>query len=97
MQFIKIHLTKNTRAADTSVSVTTIKSLSAKNGSHLENLIANFARLKHQLLITDDVAHARYCLDKATCHFFLRKVCPKNRFHARDIAGATILDETSVL
>ena len=56
--------------------------------------MANSAKLKHKLQTIDGVVHARTWLDKVTHHFLSRKVCAKNRFHAKEIAHAPIiLDE----
>ena len=45
-----------------------------------------------KLLTKDGVVHAQNCLEKVTRHFLWRTVCSKNRFHARDITRASILD-----
>ena len=45
------------------------------------------------MLTTAGVVHARKFLDNGARHFFSRKVCSKNRFHAKGIARAQILDE----
>ena len=44
------------------------------------------------MLTTNGVVHARNYLDKVTRHFLSRKVCSKNRSHAKDITRAPMLD-----
>ena len=87
---MKIYLKTRNWSSYTTVNVTTIKPLSAKNGFQSTSLVTNFAKLKHKLPTTDGVVHARNCL--TTCHFLARKVCSKNRFHVKDIACVPILD-----
>ena len=54
---------KNTIAgANTSVSTKTIQPLTARN-----NLIANSSKLRHKLLSTDGVVHARDKVTRASC------------------------------
>ena len=71
----------------------TIKPLSARNGQ-LKSLTANSAKLKHKLLTTDGIVHVQNCLEKLRSQaiFLSRDVCSKNRFRAKDITRARIVD-----
>ena len=48
-------------------------------------MILNSSKIKQKLLSTDGEVDERNCFGKVTRHFFSRKVCSKNRNHAKDI------------